>query len=559
MPAALYTNSIFCVMKISVIIPVYNVALYVEECLQSVANQTFKDLEVLVVDDCGTDASMELVQHFIDNYTGEISFKVLHHEKNRGLSAARNTGMDVATGEYIAFIDSDDFFAPTYFEKLLNAFSFGENIGVSACGIENFCLGEISDFGHPCHETHFVEPGDYISSMLFMKMNHAMWGKLFKAEYLKNVRFQEGKNNEDILFALDFFPVVEANGLRLVEIPDRLYSYRVRQGSITTNEFGCFKFDELPNLKTAIDRCIKQKPEIVRDLQALYLRKVEGALTYLMESGTGYGGDLDRLRREFLFDKKYVGFKFVSNSKTFFQYFLILGLKYFPGISCHFSNKRNRKAAFAKDKHMENLFVKLGDGLMGTCIANAGCEELERVAVFKNRGLWLNEKPGVMHWACREQGLLSLVSDKAEESGKIRFAVYRDPFERLVSVYQEQVQGKKVLGYYSRLGCFKQMSFESFLKVVRQELSKANPLDMDEHLRPQSDCYRLDDVDCVVPYSLLKRFLLGKGVSCENLPEDLSASVDFKPFESFRAQVEVLYAKDYEILTCEKKWSSTIT
>ena len=90
--------------SISIIVPVYNVEPYVEECIHSVMRQTYTGpMECIVVDDCGTDNSMAVVEGLIANYKGPISFKVLHHKHNRGLSAARNTGMDAATGDYYFF------------------------------------------------------------------------------------------------------------------------------------------------------------------------------------------------------------------------------------------------------------------------------------------------------------------------------------------------------------------------------------------------------------------------------------------------------------------------
>ena len=106
---------------VSVIIPVYNVSPYVEECLKSVMDQTYKRLEVIIVDDCGTDDSMEKVERMLQDYAGEISFSILHHDCNRGLSAARNTGIDACHGDFISFIDSDDYVMPTLYETLVRA------------------------------------------------------------------------------------------------------------------------------------------------------------------------------------------------------------------------------------------------------------------------------------------------------------------------------------------------------------------------------------------------------------------------------------------------------
>ena len=96
-------------MKVSIIIPVYNVGNYIGDCLRSVIRQEYSgEIECIIVDDCGTDNSIALVEELIASYKGPIQFKILHHQHNRGLSAARNTGMDAAQGDYIFFLDSDD-------------------------------------------------------------------------------------------------------------------------------------------------------------------------------------------------------------------------------------------------------------------------------------------------------------------------------------------------------------------------------------------------------------------------------------------------------------------
>lgn len=95
--------------SISIVIPVYNVESYVEACIKSVMSQTYDgEMECIMVDDCGTDDSMVKVESVISDYLGPITFRIFHHTHNRGLSAARNTGMDAATGDYLFFIDSDD-------------------------------------------------------------------------------------------------------------------------------------------------------------------------------------------------------------------------------------------------------------------------------------------------------------------------------------------------------------------------------------------------------------------------------------------------------------------
>ena len=104
---------------ISIIIPVYQVSDYVERCIRSVMSQTFTDIECIIVDDATVDDSMVKCQKLIDEYDGRIQFRLLHHEKNRGLSAARNTGTKAATGEYVFYLDSDDEITSDCIEKMM--------------------------------------------------------------------------------------------------------------------------------------------------------------------------------------------------------------------------------------------------------------------------------------------------------------------------------------------------------------------------------------------------------------------------------------------------------
>lgn len=223
-------------MKISVIIPIYNVALYIEQCLTSVVNQTIDDMEVILVDDCGTDNSIEIAENFINNYKGNVVFKLLHHKKNRGLSASRNTGIDAASGDYISFIDSDDYVAPKMFELLLNEIEKNDTYGISSC-LPKFVNenGEeiIDNKLYNSNVSKVVEPHDFFVQWFTYKIWHTAWGKLYKRDLFSMIRFCEGINNEDIRFCVDAYQTIEQKGYKLVEIPQKLYFYRQRENSIT--------------------------------------------------------------------------------------------------------------------------------------------------------------------------------------------------------------------------------------------------------------------------------------------------------------------------------------
>ena len=107
-------------MKISIIVPVYNVEQYIRECFDSIAAQTYKgEIECIFVDDCGQDYSVSVLEKLIAEYKGPIQFSIVHHEHNKGLSGARNTGIRNAQGDYLYFIDSDDSITPDCIEKLV--------------------------------------------------------------------------------------------------------------------------------------------------------------------------------------------------------------------------------------------------------------------------------------------------------------------------------------------------------------------------------------------------------------------------------------------------------
>ena len=98
-------------MDVSIIIPVYKVEKYITRCIQSIMNQSCKNIQIecIIIDDCTPDASIDIVNGVLSGYKGDVKFIILRHEKNSGLSAARNTGIKASTGRYLMFVDSDDY------------------------------------------------------------------------------------------------------------------------------------------------------------------------------------------------------------------------------------------------------------------------------------------------------------------------------------------------------------------------------------------------------------------------------------------------------------------
>lgn len=224
-------------MLVSIIIPIYNVAPYVEKCLRSVIAQTYRKLEVIIVDDCGTDNSMEIVERVIaENKTSEIGFKILHHEKNRGLSAARNTGIRTATGDYLFFLDSDDLIAPICIDFLVK-------FTVKYPGVDIVQGGYYSNPPEVVKWTHsqklFPKDVEYIQNptecrKLLQQKGHLgfMHNKLTKRSFIiENNLYNDERMKmmwEDSLWT--FLAGRYIKDIAFCNIP--LYGYRYRPGSI---------------------------------------------------------------------------------------------------------------------------------------------------------------------------------------------------------------------------------------------------------------------------------------------------------------------------------------
>lgn len=170
-------------LKISVIIPIYNVAEYIERCLHSIVSQSYLPYECILIDDCGTDDSIHIAAMFIQNYNGTIRFTILHHQHNSGLSAARNTGIKEATGEYIYFMDSDDSITPDCLETLVQLAKKHPNAdyiqGNIVSGMEGLMEGTIDP-----DVPEFVDDRHQLENIILCKTHRTAWNRLLKRSFL---------------------------------------------------------------------------------------------------------------------------------------------------------------------------------------------------------------------------------------------------------------------------------------------------------------------------------------------------------------------------------------
>lgn len=216
--------------KISVIIPVYNVQDYLSKCLESVVNQSYANLEIILVDDGSTDSSGVICDEWVEK---DSRIRVVHKE-NGGISEARNVGLRIATGEYIAFVDSDDIIHSKMYELLLQAMD-QNGADISICHEVSFYE---ASFTFDELETYSIERIENREELIvhftdaWSLPTNAVWNKVYKRELVDSIFFVEGKYCEDAYFVADVFLKVS----KAVWIREKLYGYRVRKGSITHNK-----------------------------------------------------------------------------------------------------------------------------------------------------------------------------------------------------------------------------------------------------------------------------------------------------------------------------------
>lgn len=221
-------------MKITIIIPVYNVAPYIEDCIRSVIRQTWQgSMECILIDDCGTDDSMAVVDHVLQDYEGEIDFRIVRHERNRGLSAARNSGIDAATGDYVYFLDSDDEITSDCMELLANALQEEPY---------DFVIGNYRMTGtsRPGPLLKLLDGSVLRERQILHAYRRQDWymmsvNKLYRLAFLNQhcLRFYEGILHEDELWSFQ----IACMARLMCVVGSDTYIYKVREGSITEVRF----------------------------------------------------------------------------------------------------------------------------------------------------------------------------------------------------------------------------------------------------------------------------------------------------------------------------------
>ena len=238
---------------LSVIIPIYNVEPYLDRCMESIVNQTYKNLEIIMVDDGSPDNCPELCDQW---QRKDVRIKVIH-KKNGGLSDARNAGLDIASGEYIAFVDSDDFVDLDMYRSMVEAL---ERTGadISTCGRYSYRNGEVSE-RHTSSKEVILTPIQAINELLRGGLiEEASWDKVYKRNLFNKIVFPVGEINED----LPIMPHLFERANKIVCTGKPYYYYCENPASITHEAYNEKKRIVIKHIEEVSSYIANKYPEL---------------------------------------------------------------------------------------------------------------------------------------------------------------------------------------------------------------------------------------------------------------------------------------------------------
>ena len=344
--------------KISVIVPVYNVENYLRQCLDSIIAQTFSDIEIICVNDGSEDSSRAILETYSQK---DNRIKIIDKE-NGGLSSARNAGMKIAEGEFISFIDSDDWVNSEMLEKLYkNIMALNTDISICAVNLYDetlkkndsanpyFSLGYFDEtFDNRAFSYEDVKP--FLTDVCVMA-----WNKLYRKSFLDRVdaKFPDGLIFEDGPFFFSIFFKTQ----KVSVVRDRLYNYRInREGSIVQK--GGKKFLDIIDAVELMFNSIKDLPFFDEIKNEFYIKKADDIIYRYELIGFWEKREFSKKLRtkKFLFDDKIFDFDYIEN-KAPYTYRNIFGIKYKSNILKYKYNKFHRKFML---KVMQILYTEEG-------------------------------------------------------------------------------------------------------------------------------------------------------------------------------------------------------
>lgn len=260
---------------VSVIVPVYNVQAYLERCVNSLIHQTYKNIEIILVDDGSPDNCPQMC----DELKQKDKRILVIHKKNGGLSSARNVGMKVSNGQYLSFVDSDDYISNEMIEKMMTA--------IQATNSEMACCGRYVVYDDGKKDKKFVNPNiqtltanQALREMLCgTYVGEPAWDKVYKKELFDGIQFPEGEINEDIVI----MPLLFGKCKSIVHVPEPLYFYCKNGESITRSGYSAKKSIVIDHLEKMNQMILESYPNLLNEFYCFKAKNSLNMLFLLLE------------------------------------------------------------------------------------------------------------------------------------------------------------------------------------------------------------------------------------------------------------------------------------
>ena len=263
-------------IKLSIIVPCYKVEKYLPRCLDSLVNQTLKDIEIICINDGSPDNCINILKNYKEKYGNKI---VIIDKENEGVWRGRKDGVKKAKGEFIGFVDSDDYVALDYAEKLYNA-AISKNADISVCGFDRIDLDTGKLYSREMCKPESKEiivsknPGD------MLELNGAPWNKIYRAELLK--KMHDMVNVPRVLDDMMFLQLIYINANKIVFIPDSLVFYMVRKDSIINTVKKDAIKPTYESMKEVRDLYYNERPELIDYIDSCAFLHLGVSLMYRM-------------------------------------------------------------------------------------------------------------------------------------------------------------------------------------------------------------------------------------------------------------------------------------
>lgn len=243
---------------ISVIVPIYNVEKYLIRCIDSILNQTYKNIEIILIDDGSPDKCPEICDEYLKK---DQRIKVIH-KKNGGLSDARNAGMEIAKGDYISFVDSDDYIYEEMYENLINLMDIYK-VDIASCSVQKFYEDENINLNYnKKYDIKIYSNEEALKSLIEEQdIKQTVWNKIYKRHIINDIKFEVGKIHEDEYWTYQI--IGNANNIAYINKP--MYYYLQRKDSIMGKEYSEKRLNAIYSRKARLDYIEQKFPKLLKE------------------------------------------------------------------------------------------------------------------------------------------------------------------------------------------------------------------------------------------------------------------------------------------------------